>query len=107
MSTSLNKKCSLIKYLRAQLPDMDTPTNIFTELIELNDITAEGIVCYLLSALERLHLSQEFLSKTLIGVTRDGASGMLGNKSRVASRLQAILPNITVGTAQPIGLSLQ
>ena len=95
-STSLSKKSCLIIYLRAQLPDMDKPTNIFTELVELDDLTAHGIVHKLLSALERLHLTQDFLSKTLIGVTCDGASVMLGHKSGVASRLQAIFPNITV-----------
>jgi hypothetical protein len=95
-STSLSKKSCLIIYLRAQLPDMDKPTNIFTELVELDDLTAHGIVHKLLSALERLHLTQDFLSKTLIGVTCDGASVMLGRKSGVASRLQAIFPNITV-----------
>ena len=68
----------------------------FTELVELDDLTAHGIVHKLLSALERLHLTQDFLSKTLIGVTCDGASVMLGRKSGVASRLQAIFPNITV-----------
>ena len=68
----------------------------FTELVELDDLTAHGIVHKLLSALERLHLTQDFPSKTLIGVTCDGASVMLGRKSGVASRLQAIFPNITV-----------
>ena len=95
-ATSLSKKSCLIIYLRAQLPDMDKPTNIFTELVELDDLTAHGIVYKLFSALERLHLTQDFLSKTLIGVTCDGASVMLGRKSGVASRLQAIFPNITV-----------
>ena len=71
---------------------MDKPTNIFTELVELDDLTAKGIVHQLLSALERLHLTQDFLSKTLIGVTCDGASVMLGRKNGVASRLQAIFP---------------
>lgn len=95
-ATSLNKKSSLIIYLRAQLPDMDNPANIFTELVELDDLTAEGIVRHLLSALGSLNLTQDFLSKTLIGLTCDGASVMLGRKSGVATRLQAIFPNITV-----------
>lgn len=95
-STSLSKKSCLIIYIRAQLPDMDKPTNIFTELVELDDLTAHGIVHALLTALERLHFTQEFLSKTLIGVTCDGASVMLGRKSGVASRLQAMFPNITL-----------
>lgn len=41
-------------------------------------------------------MSQEFLSKTLIGVTCDGASVMLGCKNGVKSRLLAIFPNITI-----------
>lgn len=95
-STSLNKKSALIIYIRVQLPGMDTPTNIFVELVELDDLTAEGIVRHLLHAMERVHLTEEFLSKTLIGLTCDGASVMLGRKSGVASRLKDIFPNITV-----------
>lgn len=43
-STGLNKKSSLIIYLRVQLPDTDKPTNVFSELVELDDLTPEGIV---------------------------------------------------------------
>uniref|UniRef100_A0A672RKS2 HAT C-terminal dimerisation domain-containing protein n=1 Tax=Sinocyclocheilus grahami TaxID=75366 RepID=A0A672RKS2_SINGR len=79
-STSLNKKSALIIYVR----------------FKLDDPNAEGIVRHLLSALERLNLIDEFLSKTLIGVTCDGTSVMLGRTSGVASRLRDIFPNITV-----------
>lgn len=50
-STSLNKNSALIIYVRVQLPGMDMPTNIFTEFIELDDLTAEGIVRTLLSGI--------------------------------------------------------
>lgn len=40
-------------------------------------------------------MTQEFLSKTIIGVTSDATSVILGRKSGVASRPQAIFPNIT------------
>lgn len=94
-STSLNKKSTLIIYIRTQLPDMDKPSNLFTKLVELDDLSAEGIVRNLLSALERVHLTKEFLCKTLIGLACDGASVMLGRRSGVASRLQALFPHIT------------
>uniref|UniRef100_A0A671MGA9 HAT C-terminal dimerisation domain-containing protein n=1 Tax=Sinocyclocheilus anshuiensis TaxID=1608454 RepID=A0A671MGA9_9TELE len=90
-STSLNKKSALIIYVRVQLPGMDMPTNIFTELVELDDLTAEGIVRHILSALERLNLTEEFLSKTLIGVTCDGASLMLG---RTTHRLELAVGDV-------------
>ncbi|XP_037540253.1 E3 SUMO-protein ligase KIAA1586-like [Nematolebias whitei] len=92
----LNKKSALVVYIRTQLPDMDKPSNIFADLVELNDFSAEGIVCSLLSALECMNFTMEFLSKTLIGLTCDGASVVLGRRSGVASRLHALFPHITV-----------
>ena len=80
-STSLSKKNCLIIYLRTQLPDIDKPANIFTELIERDDLTAQDIVRKLLSALECLHLT------------------------RVGSR--PFTPTLLCGAAQPTGLSLR
>ncbi len=95
-ATSLNTKSALIVYLRLQLPEMETPENIFIDLVELDDLSAEGIVRKFLACLEGAKLNEAFLSKTLIGLTCDGVSVMLGRKSGVAARLQTLFPNIMV-----------
>ncbi|XP_060767543.1 E3 SUMO-protein ligase KIAA1586-like [Neoarius graeffei] len=95
-ATGLNKKNALIVYLRVQLTDMESPESIFFDLIELDDLGAKGIVRKLLSALHQANLSEDFLAKTLVGLTCDGASVMLGCKSGVAARLQSRFPNILV-----------
>ncbi len=95
-ATSLNTKSALIVYLRLQLPEMETPENIFIDLVELDDLSAKRIVCKLLACLEGAKLNEAFLSKTLIGLTCDVVSVMLGCKSGVAARLQTLFPNIMV-----------
>ena len=95
-ATGLNRKSALIVYLRVQLPEMESPENIFFELIELDDFSAEGIVRKLLESLHRANFNEEFLSKTLVALTCDGASVMLGRKSGVAVRLQSLFPNLVV-----------
>uniref|UniRef100_A0A8C9X006 HAT C-terminal dimerisation domain-containing protein n=1 Tax=Sander lucioperca TaxID=283035 RepID=A0A8C9X006_SANLU len=95
-ATGLNKKSTLIVYLRMQLPEMESPDNIFFNLVELDDFGAEGIVGKLLDALDHANLDKAFLSKTLVGLTCDGASVMLGRKSGVATRLKTRFPNIMV-----------
>ncbi|KAL1249596.1 hypothetical protein QQF64_020601 [Cirrhinus molitorella] len=95
-ATSLSRKSALIIYVRFQLPDMESPENIFVELVELEDQSAQGIVGQLLRALEGVNFTQDFLSKTLIGLSCDGASVMLGRKSGVAARLKSLFPNMIV-----------
>ncbi|XP_078509084.1 E3 SUMO-protein ligase KIAA1586-like [Lissotriton helveticus] len=95
--TALNRKSSLIVYMRMQLPGMDSPANIFVDLIELSDLSADGIVSSLLSALKKdpINISEDFLSKCLVSVACDGASVMFGRHSGVIKRLQEkISPNI-------------
>lgn len=94
-ATSLSKKCALIIYTRLQLQDMDMPADIFVDLVELDDLSAEGIVHSLLSSLERHNFTKEFLSKQLIAITTDGASVMFGRKSGVVARMQALFPGVT------------
>lgn len=93
-ATALNRKSALIVYLRVQLPEMESPENIFFDLIELDDFGAEGIVRKLLESLHRANFNEDFLSKTLVALTCDGASVMLGRKSGVAVRLQNLFPNL-------------
>lgn len=59
---------------------MDKPRNSFTELVQLEVLSVEGLVHHLLAALQHLNLTKQFLSKTLIGVTCIGASIMLGTQ---------------------------
>lgn len=98
-TTTLNKKNVLIVYLRMQLAEMKSPANIFVDLIELSDLSAEGVVNSLLSALKKhpIDISENFLSKCLVSVTCDGASVICGRKSGVVKLLQEkVAPNIAV-----------
>ncbi|XP_078504031.1 E3 SUMO-protein ligase KIAA1586-like [Lissotriton helveticus] len=89
-ATALNRKSSLIVYMRMQLPGMDSPANMFVDLIELSDLSADGIVNSLLSALKKdpINISEDFLSKCMVSVACDGASVMFGCHSGVVKRLQ-------------------
>ena len=64
--------------------------------MELREFGAEAIAHELLDALHEAKLDKAFLSKTLIGLTCDGASVMLGRRSGVATRLKDLFPNIMV-----------
>ncbi|XP_069507308.1 E3 SUMO-protein ligase KIAA1586-like isoform X1 [Ambystoma mexicanum] len=89
--TALNKKKSvLIVYLCTQLQDMESPAHIFVDLIELSDVSAEGIVNSLLSSLQKdpIKISEDFLTKCLVSIACDGASVMFGRNSGVVKRLQ-------------------
>lgn len=57
--------------MRLQLQDMDMPANIFVDLVELDDLSAEGIVHSLLLSLERHNFTKEYLSKQPIAITTD------------------------------------
>ena len=43
-STSESRTTILIVYVRLQLPKINIPTNIFVDLMEFDDLTAEGIM---------------------------------------------------------------
>lgn len=49
---------------------MESPENIFVELVELEDQSSQGIVEQLLRALKDVNFTKDFLSKTLIGLVR-------------------------------------
>lgn len=93
-ATGLNKHPALIVYARFQLDAMETPANVFVDLVQLQDCSAAGIVQSLLSALEKVNFNEEFLAKCLVGVTCDGASVMFGRKSGVVARLKEFFPTL-------------
>lgn len=95
-STSLSNKSCLVVYIRTQLEGMEKPNNIFVTLFELSDLSASGILKDLLSELNRLGLSEEFLKNNLISVTCDGAAVMLGKKSGLAKQLMEKFPNLLI-----------
>lgn len=64
---------------------MESPKNIFIDLVKLDDIRAEGIVRKLLDSLEKANLNEAFLSKTLISLTC------------AQSDSKPLFPNIMVG----------
>ncbi|XP_078511111.1 E3 SUMO-protein ligase KIAA1586-like [Lissotriton helveticus] len=98
-TTSLNKKFFLIVYLRIQLAEMKSPANVFVDLIDLTDLSPEGVVNSLFSALKKhpVDISEDFLSKCLVSVTCDGESVICGRESGVVKLLQEkVAPNIVV-----------
>ena len=50
---------------------------MFVDFVELEDLSAGGIARNLLSALDGVKFTEDFLPKTLIGIKCDGASVML------------------------------
>lgn len=104
-ATSLNGKSALIVYLRLQLPEMKTPENIFVDLVELDDLSAEGIVRQLLACLEGAKLNKCFLSEMLIGLTCDSAWSCLAARVEWQSDYKLFSQTSSYGTALHIGLA--
>jgi hypothetical protein len=78
-STTLSKKSTLIMFARAFLQEFNLtePINLFTDLKELNDVTANGIFTDLFSHLESLGMIEEFLTENLVSLTCDGGVSKL------------------------------
>lgn len=93
-STTISQLSSLIIYIRTMLPDMNEPANIFIEIIELEDVTAEGIFNSLITHLRLLGLNDEFLKQNLIAVATDGAAVMLGRKKGVITLIKQQFPDV-------------
>lgn len=54
--------------MRLQLLDMDVPAEIFVDLVELDDLSAEGLVHSLLSSLQRHHFTKQLMFRHKSGV---------------------------------------
>jgi hypothetical protein len=80
-STTLSKKSTLIVFARVFLQEfsLTEPINLFIDSIELDDVTANGIFTALISYLEFLVVTEEFLTENLVSLTCDGAAVMFGS----------------------------
>lgn len=95
-STTISQLSSLIIYIRTKVPDMTEPTNIFIDIVELNDVTAEGICNTLLNCLESIGFSNEFLKENLISIATDGAAVMMGKKKGVVTLMKQRFPQVLI-----------
>lgn len=98
-STTVSHKSTLIVYCRVFLPEWDSasfPVNIFLDLIELSDVTAKGIFSSLLSRLELLGISEDYLRGHLISVTCDGAAVMFGVRNGVKQLFKEMFQGLIV-----------
>lgn len=64
-STTLSQKSTLIVYIRVCLADsgMNSPVNVFLDLVELESVTAKGVFDCLLNCLNSYGITEEFLKK--------------------------------------------
>jgi hypothetical protein len=60
-NTTINQLFSLIIYVLTTFPDMNEPTNLFLDIIELQRVTSEGIFKSLMTRLRELGFHDDFL----------------------------------------------
>jgi hypothetical protein len=75
---------------------MQDPANLFIDLIELEDTTSNGIYKSLMSHIESLGFTEEFLGENLVSWICDGAAVMLGSCERVATFFKDRFPAIVI-----------
>ena len=75
---------------------MNSPINLFLDLVELEKVTAEGLFYSLLKCLHSHAMTKDYLKKYLVFLACDGAAVMLGCKSGVKKLLSERFPSIIV-----------
>lgn len=97
-STTLSQKSTLIVYISVCLANsgMNSPVNLFLDLIELDSVTAIGVFTSLLHCLHSYGITEEFLKRNLVSLACDGAAVMLGSKSGVKKLLKEKFPSVLV-----------
>ena len=70
-STTINLVSSLIIYLKTILPEMNEPTIIFIDIVELRDLTAEGIYKTMMNSLKTLGFLHDFLKENFTAIATD------------------------------------
>ena len=95
-STTLSNASTLIIYVRTCLAGtgMSSPVNLFIDLVELENVTAKGILDSLLGCLKSYGMTEEYLKISLISVACDGAAAMLGRKSGLKKLLTKKFPSV-------------
>ncbi|XP_065668012.1 E3 SUMO-protein ligase KIAA1586-like [Hydra vulgaris] len=84
-STTISQKSTLIVYIRCCVKGsgMNSPINLFLDLVELESVTAKGLFVALLECLHSYGKKDEYLKNYLVSVACDGAAVMLGCKNGV------------------------
>ncbi|XP_050507956.1 E3 SUMO-protein ligase KIAA1586-like [Diabrotica virgifera virgifera] len=97
-STTLSKKSTLILYLRVCLKklNMESPVNLFLDLMELENVTSRGIFNAVMKCLEGHKIDENVLKSRLVAFACDGAAVMLGGKSEVGVLLKEKFPSIVI-----------
>jgi len=95
-STTLSNVSTLILYLRTCVANtfMTSPVNLFLDLIELQSVTARGIVNSLLATLLSYGMTEEYLRNNLICVACDGAAVMVERKSGLKKLMSEQFPSV-------------
>lgn len=93
-STTVSNRSTLIVIVRVVLPELSAPVSLFLDLIELSDVTARGILNSLISHLECLGLSEDYLKEYLLSVTCDGAAVLFGVRNGVRRLMQDKFPSV-------------
>ncbi|XP_054834515.1 E3 SUMO-protein ligase KIAA1586-like isoform X2 [Eublepharis macularius] len=96
--TTVSQESVLILYIRTYIEEIDVeePVNLFIGLIELEDVTANGIYQSLMSHIESLGFTEEFLQENLVALTCDGATVMLGCRGGVSKLFKDRFPDIVI-----------
>ena len=75
---------------------MNSPINLFLDLVELEKVTAERVFDSLLKCLHSHGMTEDYFKKYLVSLACDGAAVMLGCKSEVKKLLSERFPSIIV-----------
>ena len=75
---------------------MNSPINLFLDLVELEKVTAEGVFDSLFKCLHSHGMTEDYLKKYLVSLACDGVAVMLGCKSGVKKLLSVRFFSIIV-----------
>ena len=93
-STRVGDKSTIIVFLRASVDGKAAPINFPLDLVELESLCASHIADKIVDCLLKNGYTIELLQELFIGFCSDGASVMLGTKSRVGKLLKDKFPDI-------------
>ncbi|XP_065675728.1 E3 SUMO-protein ligase KIAA1586-like [Hydra vulgaris] len=84
-STTISQKSTLIVYIQCCVKGsgMNSPINLFLDLVELESVTAKGLFDALRECLHSYGMKDEYLKHYLVSVACDGTAVILGCKSGV------------------------
>jgi hypothetical protein len=92
------KKSTLIVFPQVLLQEFNLtePINLFIDLIDLDEVTANGIFTALISHLESLGMTEEFLTENLVSLNCDRTAVMFASRGGVSKLFKYKLPSVIV-----------